>query len=262
MQKKLSIILIALFFGSVLVFFNSQGFLAGAGDAIGRTISPVTTYFSKTGSGTAGFFSGIFNIGKLQEENARLSDRLNELEAENARLNEIKNENESLRKDLAFTEKSDLNYVPAEVIAYDPSNIRGLVTINQGSKDGLKVGMAAVSEGFFIGKIIEIGDNFAKIMLVTDPSSAVPVEIQGSSTSGIVKGKLGTGLVMEKIPQGDKIETGNTVITSGLGGEIPRGIIVGQVKQVERIENSLFIDANIQPQARLSNILRVLVITK
>lgn len=262
MQKKLLIVLVALFFGSVLVFFNSQGFLAGAGVAVSRTVSPITTYFSNSGSRVTNLFSGIFNIRELQKENATLLDRVNELEVENARLIEIKNENNSLRADLNFVNKTDLNYLPAEVIAYDPSNIRGLITINLGSGDGLKVGMAAVSEGYFIGRLTEVEENYSKIMLVTDPSSAIPVEIQGSATSGIIKGLLGTGLLMEKIPQGEKIEEGDTVITSGLGGEIPRGIIIGQVKNIERKENSLFVDASINPQASLSNILRVLVITR
>ena len=79
MQKKLSIILVALFFGSVLVFFNTQGFLVGTGEFVGNTISPVTTFFGKTTTGFTGFLSGIFNIGKLQEENASFSDRVNEL---------------------------------------------------------------------------------------------------------------------------------------------------------------------------------------
>lgn len=262
MQKKLSIILVALFFGGVLIFFSSQGLLSGASDSIGRTVSPITTYFSRAGSGFTGFFSGIFNIRKLQSENAELRNQLNKFQSENARLIEIKNENESLRKDLGFTKKRDLSYVAAEVIAYDPSNIKAFITINRGTKNGLKVGMAAVSEGFFIGKLVEVNESYSKIMILTDPSSTIPVEIQGSSTSGILRGKLGTGLVMEKIPQGDKIEIGDTVITSGLGGEIPRGIIIGQVKDIERKENSLFIDANIQAKARLSNILRVLVITR
>jgi len=262
MQKKLSIILLALFFGSVLVFLNSQGALSGAKNLVGEVVSPVTMVFSRSGTGVASFFSGIFNIGKLQRENAELMDRVNELESENALLLEIRKENESLRSDLDFAEKSKLNYVAAEVIAYDPSNIRGMITIDKGSKDEIKEGMAAVSEGFFVGRVVEVFDGYSKIMLVTDPSSAVPAEVQGSATSGIIKGQLGSGLLMEKIPQGDKIEAGDTLITSGLGGEIPRGIIIGQVREVSSKEDSLFISARIRPQASLSNILRLLVIAE
>lgn len=262
MQKKLSIILLALFFGLVLVFMNSQGFLSGASDFTGNAISPATTFLSNSSTGITGFFSGIFNIGKLQEENAVLSDKVNQLEVEKARLMEVQNENDSLRADLDFVKKTSLTYMPSEVIAYDPSNIRAMITIDKGTKDNVKVGMAVVNEGFLVGRIAEVGDEYSKVMIVTDPSSAIPVSVQGSSTNGLIRGQLGSGLMMEKIPQGDKVDVGDTVITSGLGGEIPRGIIIGQVEELESKENSLFVNARVRPQARLSNILRVLVITK
>ncbi len=261
MKKKLSLFLVVVIFSFILIFLNSKGLLRGTGDVAGAIFSPVTTFFSNSSVKTTRFFSNIFNIGKLQRENADLSERLNRLEAESARLKEVQKENDSLRKDLGFLKKTGFSYEPASVIAYDPSNIRGYITVNKGSNNGIKEGMAAISEGFLVGKIQEVEKTKSKIMLITDPSSIIPVEIQGTSTSGIVKGLIGTGLMMEKIPQGDNIQVGDTVITSGLGGEIPRGVIVGSVKKIEGQENSLFTNALIQPEAKITNILRVLIIT-
>ncbi|MDD3480634.1 MAG: rod shape-determining protein MreC [Patescibacteria group bacterium] len=260
MQKKISILLLAIVFGAILIFANSKGLLSGGKETTNTIVAPVGTFFSDTASSITGFFSGVFNIGNLQEENAQLLEELNKYKAENARLLEVQEENKSLRLDLGFAEKSGFEYIPARVVAYDPADVRGMLTISEGEDTGVLVGMAVVYEGFLVGRVHEVGKNYAKIMLVTDPLSALPVSIQGTDTNGIARGELGSGLVMEKIPQGDKVEAGDTVITSGLGGEIPRGIIIGKVDKVESKENSLFVTANVRPEARLDNILRVLVI--
>lgn len=260
MQKKLLLVLVALFFGSILVFFNSQGFLSGAKESIGGVGSSISVYFSKTGSGVASFFSGIFRIGDLQSENADLRNRLNKLEAENAKLVELRKENESLKKDLNFVKASGFDYLAAEVIAFDPSDLRSLVTINKGSRDGLKNGLAVVSEGFLIGRISEVSENHSNIMLITDPTSTIPAEVQETGARGLIRGNLGAGIILERVHQGETVDVGNKVITSGIGGEVPRGIIVGEVGNLERKENSLFINASIKAEARISNVLRVLVI--
>lgn len=260
MQKKLSMILLVAIFGGILVFFNSQGALDSTFNVLSQATSPVGTYFSNTGGNISGFFGSLFNVGNLQKENADLSGKVNELEAELAKLKDAAKENESLRKDLDFVRDTKFNYESASVIAYEPSNLRGMITINKGTNDGIKVGKATVFEGFLIGRVSEVGKDYAKIQLVTDPTSAIPVSLQNSSTKGLAKGELGQGLFMDKIPQGERIEQGDTVITSGLGGELPKGIILGTVDSIETKENSLFSKAQIRPQVDLSHILRVLII--
>ncbi len=260
MQKRLSIILIVLIFSAMLIFADNQGYLNTAYDVTKNLVSPVGLFFSQLSGRTSSFFSGIFKLGSLQKENAELGDTVNRLRAEVAQLSEDKKENESLQKLLGFVEAHNYTYEAAEVIAFDSSNIRGMVTINKGSENGLKPGMAVISDGFLVGQISEVFERTAKVQLVTDPTSAIPVTLQSSTTSGIAKGEIGFGLSMEKIPQGEKIGEGDIVITSGLGGEMPKGLILGQVEQVERLENSLFMDALVRPSADTANLFRVLVI--
>ncbi len=260
MQKKISMILVVMFFGLILVFLNSQGSLNSAFDIYSQITSPVSTLFSKAGSGISDFFGSLLNVGSLQKENAWLEEKVNKLEAEVVNLKDAKEENESLKKDLKFISEKKIDYESASVIAYEPSNLRGMITINKGLKNNIKEGKAVVFEGFLIGRISEVGEEYSKIQLITDPTSAIPVAIQNSNTKGIAKGELGSGLIIEKVPQGEKIEEGDTVVTSGLGGELPRGIILGKVENIERKENSLFSNAKIRPQVDLTHILRVLVI--
>jgi rod shape-determining protein MreC len=262
MPKKISIVLITVIFVAILVFANSKGLLDGAKRTTNVLVAPIGTVFSSTGEGIAVFFSSLFNLGKLQEESANLENEVNKLRSEIARLGELERENDSLRKELGFARKGDYVYQSADVISYDPSNIRGMVTINRGSESGIRVGMAVTSEGYLLGRVSEIGKNFSKVQLVIDPTSAIPVAIQGTDINGIAKGELGSGLSVEKIPQGAKFSAGNTVITSGLGGEIPRGIIIGEIESTDSQENSLFISAKVRVRSNINNVLRVLVIKK
>lgn len=260
MQKKISIILLVLVAAAILIFANSRGMLGGASGFVGTATSPISLFFSQLSERVIGTFSGLFNLGKLQKENAELKDNVNRLQAEVAQLSEAKKENDNLKKQLNFTESHQFNYEAVEVIAFDPSNLRGMITINKGSKNGLKTGMAAISDGFLIGRISEVYEDTSKIQLITDPTSAIPTTIQGVNTNGITKGQIGFGLSMEKIPQGEQIKEGDTVITSGLGGEIPRGLILGKVEKIHKQENSLFITADIRTSANLNLLYRLIII--
>lgn len=262
MQKKLSIILLVIVFAAILVFIENKGFLANGIEATNKVTTPISIFFSGISNKTSGTVSGFFALSKLQKENAELKDSVNKLQAEVAQLLEAKKENEKLRADLKFVTGGDFSYESAQVVSYDPSNIRGMITINKGKRSGLANGMAVISEGFLVGRISNTTEETANVQLITDPSSGIPVTLQQSNTNGIAKGQIGYGISMEKIPQGESIKEGDTVITSGLGGEIPRGLILGVVTRVTKQENSLFATADIKPKAQLSNLSRIIVIKK
>jgi rod shape-determining protein MreC len=260
MQKKLSIILLVIVFSAILIFVNSKGFLVGAFEATKIVVAPVSLFFTNLSGGTSGFLTNILSLGKLQKDNATLRDNVNKLQAEVAQLSEAKKENEQLRTDLGFVKSNKYQYEPSDVIAFDPSNLRGMLTINKGKANGLTPGMAVISNGFLVGKISEVFDRSSKVQLITDPTSAIPVTLKSANTNGLAKGGIGFGLTMEKIPQGEQIGVGDTVITSGLGGEMPKGLILGIVEKIMRQENSLFIDAVIRPQAELGSLSRLIII--
>jgi rod shape-determining protein MreC len=260
MPKKLSLALLVVFFTAILVFANSKGFLVNAQKSFYDITAPTGVFFSENANSVSRFFGGLFTLGKLQKENAFLKDQVNRLQADVAQLSEAKKENESLKKDLNFTKDNKFAYEAAEVISFDPAMLRGTIVINKGKKNGLKAGMAAISEGFLVGRISEVADNTAKIQLITDPLSAIPATLQNASTSGIARGEIGYGLAFEKIPQGNQIGEGDIVISSGLGGEIPKGLILGKVEKVERKDNSLFLSASIRPSAGLRNLYRLIII--
>lgn len=260
MQKKVSLILLVLVFAAALIFADSKGFLNDAKQVMYNVTAPVGVFFSENSNGASRFFGGLFSLGSLQKDNAQLKDQVNRLQAEVAQLSEAKKENESLKKELGFIKGNRFSYESTEVIAFDPAMLRGTVTINKGKKDGLAVGMAAISEGFLAGRISEVNDHSAKVQLITDPLSAIPAVLQSFNTSGIIRGEIGFGLILDKVPQGDPLQKGDLVITSGLGGEIPKGLIMGRVESVDNKENSLFTTANVRPLADLKSLYRLIII--
>lgn len=262
MQKKISIIFLVIVFAAILIFLENKGFLDNTFSYFKKVTSPILIVFSQTSNKTSGTFTSLFNLSKLQTENAQLKDTVNKLQAELAQLSEAKKENVKLRKDLGFLNSGEYIYETAEVVSYDPSNLRGMITINKGNGNGLSNGMAVISEGFLVGRLIDVTQNNSRVQLVTDPTSAIPVTLQQSNTNGIAKGQIGYGLSMEKIPQGQVINKGDTVITSGLGGEIPKGLILGTVSMVIKQENSLFITAEIKPETGLNNLSGIIIIKK
>lgn len=260
MQKKLSIILVVAVFASMLLFLNTKGVLTPAFDSIKSVSAPTSIFFSNISEKTASIFTSVFSLRKLQKENAELRDNVNKLQAEVAQLSEAKKENEALKNDLGFVTGNSFAYEAVQVMAFDPSNLRGVLTINKGGDSGLRTGMAVISNGFMIGRISEVSSQTAKIQLVTDPNSAIPVTLKSESTNGIARGGIGFGLTMEKIAQGEKIKEGDIVISSGLGGEVPKGLVLGTVEKIIRQENSLFIEATVRPSANLGTLSRLIVI--
>lgn len=262
MRKNLSLFFLVLGFVSILLFIDSKGYLSSAYEKTKTITAPASLFFSQFSSNASSFFSSIFKLINLQKENAQLREEVNKLKTELAQLAEVKKENENLKKLLGFVSANNYNYEAAEVIAYDPSNIRGMITLNKGKKQGVLPGMAVISEGFLIGRIYDASDNTSKVMLITDPESVIPVTLKSGSANGIVRGAIGLGLLLEKVPQDEKVSVGDTVISSGLGGDLPRGLILGQIEKVNKQDNSLFVSASLRPAANFNNLFRVLIIKK
>ncbi len=229
----------------ILIWANRLGLLSPVKAVGGALFAPIGRLFSGAGSGVGTFFGNIANIRTLDDENARLSHEVADLRRRLSEDGELRLQNDALRKQLNFTGDKNQQLIPAQVVAYQPDNYRQFLVINRGSADGLKEGMAVVSEGFLVGKITEVNLKSAKVFLLIDPTFRVNGIDQETRASGTVRGQIGTGLVMDKIAQNETIKSGDTVITSGLGGDVPRGLVIGRVESVLARDNAVFQSATI-----------------
>lgn len=261
-MKRIRFFLISLIIVLVLIFSHRLGLLFATENIAYSILKPVGRVFNVSSWSGKTIFSTFSNIKLLQKENATLKERVRFLETEIVKLDEFRKENESLKKDLEFKTSGKFELVPANVFMYDPLSARQLINIDKGEKDGIKKGMTVTSEGVLVGKIQETTKSSSKVFLISDPTSNVPSIVSGSSGSGIAKGQLGFGIYLEKIPQSDIVKEGQLVLTSGLGGDYPKGILIGKIDRILKKENEVFYKATIRPDIKLNRLERVMVIVK
>lgn len=246
--------------GAILVAANSRGYLGFVKSFGGRGVSAIGGWFSQAGNSTGDFVHLVTSVRELNSE-------LDQLRRENATLrtklsedDELRHENEVLRRQLGFGETATRRLVPAQVVGYQPDSFHQYLLIGRGSREGVEVGMAVVSEGVLVGKISEVSVSTAKVFLVIDPEFKVNGLDQETRATGTVKGQLGTGLIMDKIAQSDAIHPGDTIITSGLGGELPKGIIIGRVESINQSDNAIFQTAQIASVLKFNRLELVFVV--
>lgn len=200
---------------------------------------------------------------------ARLNQRIAQLEAENARLQsqniELQQKNAELEVLSALLDFArahpDPQYMSATVIGRDPNPFMRYVHINRGSDDGLRRGMPVVSQQGLVGRISEVIANAATIQLITDPGISINIRLQESGAEAVLGGSITGEVELELIPQDATVETGDLVLTSGLGGNYPPSILIGQITGVRKRPFDLYQTASVQPIVDFSKLNIVLVVT-
>lgn len=246
------IILYALFsWGNRLPF----SFLHSISNTITR---PFSVVFSAAGFYTSSFFDFISSIKSLKEENEQLHHDVVVLRAENAKLADMHNQNEALRKELELSPRNVFDLEAADVIGQD---VGGWMTISKGDSDGIAKGMPVIiGQGVLIGKVDTVFSNSSRVVLLTHPESFINGVDAKTEAKGIIKGQHGLGLVFDMVLKTDTLKNGDDIVTSGLGGDIPRGLLLGKIQDVRDSDDRLFQQATIVSFVKLSNIQVVSVI--
>ncbi|TSC92185.1 MAG: rod shape-determining protein MreC [Candidatus Berkelbacteria bacterium Licking1014_96] len=226
-----------------------------------RFSTPITRIFYKGGTKTGGFFDNISQIKNISDQKSKLEKRNAELEFENSKLKEVLKENEVLRAELDLKAKLiDRELVAADIIGRGPGNSGGSLILNKGKNDGLKEDMPVVSSGRLLGKLTEVGDDYSRLILIIDESTVVNVMVEETRASGVVKGEVGFNLIIDSIPQESPLKIGQRVITSGLGGTMPKGLIIGEVAEILSPQSEIFQSARIKPAADFNHLEIVFII--
>lgn len=201
-------------------------------------------------------------LTRVKDENIKLEKRLKALEDENFKLREIQKENERLASLLNFVEKERLVGLGARIIGYDPSNWVESVTVDKGSSHGISNGMAVVDGIGVVGKIVETGISTSRLLLLSDNVSGIDAIIQDSRARGVVTGKGGGKCRLEYVSRDYEVKVGDTVITSGMDGIFPKGLLIGVVSFIDRDTGSLFQEMDVTPSVELSRLEYVFIVSK
>ena len=227
-----------------------------------ETCSPfqkAVTFILKTVQGTFQHYVFLVN---LEKENRMLKQKIAELQEENHRIKEMKLANERLRQLLQFKEKNSPSMIGAEVIGQDPSSWFRSVTIDKGESDGVKKGMAVVSPAGVIGQILKTAPHYSTVLLITDYNSAIDSIVQRTRAKAIVEGKGENRCQLKYLLRTKEVSIGDVVVTSGLGGNYPKGLKVGEIKKVDKKGHGVFQYAELAPSVDLTQLEEVFVITE
>jgi len=227
-----------------------------------RFISPLQARLSSLANEVRENIELVREWRELKRRNEELQSQLDRLVIDYVRLKELEAENEALRRLLDFTREHPTHrYKAAMVIGRDPSGLLHYLLIDVGSAEGIREGMPVVTERGLVGRIAETGVHSSKVLLILDPASSVNAIVQGSRATGVVEGCLEGGLVMRYVPQGEEVSVGDIILTSGLGGNFPKGLVIGQVTSVRRRDYEVFQEIKLRPTVDFNRLEVVLVIT-
>ena len=189
----------------------------------------------------------------LRTQNNQLRQRVSELE--DARL-----ENQRLKGLVAFVQTTKTKAVGARVIGRPTNSWERVLTIDRGSADQIEAGMPVVGPAGLLGQTADVTAHSARVRLITDPNSGVAAMLQSSRTEGIVRGSIEGQLALDFVSTETTVRVGDVVITSGIGGVYPKGLIVGEVTEVRNTPADLYQSIELSPVGRLAGLEEVLVL--
>lgn len=230
------------------------------------SFTPLQSGLNGLRRGLDGVSLGLAEKQTLREQIDELTIRDQRLNSENQQLREYKAEAKRLQTMLAFKEKNSEQYtlLSARVIARSPNNWFKVITIDQGSQDGIAQGMPVISPDGLVGRVCNASKYSAQVELITDREMAVGVTLQNTrETRGIIEGRGDSNtLDMINIPYYSQVKKGERVLSSGLSEFYPKGILIGTIKSVKREANGLLLSATVKPAVKFDELEEVFVITQ
>lgn len=210
------------------------------GPLLMAVMRPLQTAIQSTFFGVRDFFGNYVALRGLAVENEQLKARVRQLEGEKSRLLEEEATNKRLREMMDFRTESAPKAVTATVIANSASAYFHTLIIDKGKANGVEKGMAAISPLGVVGQVVAVTNRNAKVLLVTDSHSGVDAMVQRSRARGLVSGSLDYGTVMKYVKRSDDLKEGDRLVTSGLDGVFPKGLLIGTVAKVNKKNLGLF----------------------
>ncbi len=229
-----------------------------------ETTRPLQRAIDSIYSASWNYVKSIGRIPGLKRENQTLEMEIARLNAEQTRLKMFEIQNEELRRLLKFTSQPETHWIASEVLARTRDGWWQTLRLNKGSADGIRENMAVVSMDGLVGKTVAVSRNTTDVLLLSDPACRVSSRLMKSGSFGIVSGRGPSwqGQVycrMEFIHKNDKLEAGDEVVTSGLGGVFPANVPIGYVDRVYMDPSGLYQHADVITRAELSNLRYVFV---
>jgi rod shape-determining protein MreC len=252
----------------VLMAVSANPFVRDLQNGVAFAFRPFQIAISDAARDVVSIGTALADIDQLRRDNDALRLENERLKLENRSAVEARRENDLLTGLLQLRQGIDFQTRAATVIAREATDARRVIVIDRGSDDGIAVGHVVIAAGgALVGRVIDVGPTFARVLLISDTTSTVIGQLVTSAATGKVVGQPGGALVMQDVDSTVSVPIGQEVFTAGieLGGGLrspfPKGLLIGQVVDVARDPNEVVQTLYLQPAAPLDRLEFVLVIT-
>lgn len=229
--------------------------------AIGTGMAPIH-WLGNAPSELSGWVASLFTSKEdLQAENEELRARLLILERRALKYAALASENNELRQLMNSSEVLDDRVIVGEVVAVSPDPFSHEIVINKGRRDGVEVGQAILDANGLMGQVQQTSSFTSRVLLVSDSSHAVPVEVVRNGLRAILLGNGDTNtLELVHVPDTADIREGDLLVSSGLGGRFPKGYPVAEVDRIVKEPGEPFVKIEATPLAELNKSRLLLVV--
>ena len=236
----------------LVVLDHRGGWLHQARQQASLLVQPLWTVAGWPGRFAETLYDDAGTLSQLTAENERLRNELLVNSARTARLQTLAADNQRLRELLGAARRGNLDVQLAPILDVDLDPTRQRLVLDAGANDGVRIGQSVIDAGGVVGQIIGLTPMHATVLLLTDPSHAVPVAV---ARSGVRLVAYGDGrsdvLQLPSIPLSSDIKVGDKLVTSGLGGRFPAGFPVGTIMSLQPDDSRAFLLGEVRPAAQL-----------
>ena len=221
--------------------------------------SEVQRVMSSGVSGIRRGWGGYVGLRHLKEENDALKRDLAAAQIAAQEQHALASRARGLEKLLDLRDRTSLQTTAAEVIGVAAAQDFRTVTIDKGTRDGLRPDMAVIAPAGVVGRIVVPSARSAKVQLLVDRNAAAGAIVERTRAQGVVVGAGGDRLEMEYVSEAYDIAVGDVVVTSGIDGIYPKGFVIGHIESVER-SGGAYKRITVKPAVDFNGIEEVLVV--
>lgn len=260
--RRLLLLLFALLLSVIFLLpAQTRDLLQTLGRPVASVVSLPIGALAAINRSVAEIWDGYVALRQVYEENKQLRREILALRGQNSELRELAASSQRLAELLEFKQQIPLQTIAAQVVGRDPTNWYRGVVLNKGEKDGIRTDMGVITPAGVVGRVVKSSASASVVLLVTDPRNAIAGLVQRSRDEGIVEGTTQGRARIKYLPLLSNVRVGDIVVTSGLVGGFPRGLVIGEITSIQKEEGALFQSAEILPEADLTKLEEVLVIT-
>lgn len=249
--------IIVAFIAYLINFLPIRNYIYNSSSFLFTGINRDTSSFTQNGKD---IFSFIGNIHNIYDQNKKLKSEIVTLQSEKAQNKELTNENAFLRNQLGVGMNKAYTYIVSQIISEQLDGLNNYIVIAKGSRDGIKLNQMVVYNNYLVGVVENVYVYSSQVKLISTLNNSIPVSVLGSNVVGEVVSSINNTLVMNDIYSNENLNIGDTIVTSGIGGNYVPGLIVGNVESINVVTSSPFKSALVVQPFNITDINEVFVL--